>query len=180
MGYEGIHCVLGMMLNASVVVCAWWPCLRFWVCGWECVGWNARANPCRKKVWIVCRACNSIYSYFNMFSLTYGASPAVYCYYYYYYYYYCWADMAHCFEFVLHFVRCDSFRTKLKSHFFIVDWFFRFSFMYFIILFSFFFAVRANVMLISWRVQMSELNWIEHGDCGWLCNHTRLFLLLLF
>ena len=33
------------------------------------------------------RACDSIYSYFNMFSLTYGASPAVYYYYYYYYYY---------------------------------------------------------------------------------------------
>ena len=30
------------------------------------------------------RACDSIYSYFNMFSLTYGASPAVYYYYYYY------------------------------------------------------------------------------------------------
>ena len=29
-------------------------------------------------------ACDSIYSYFNMFSLTYGASPAVYYYYYYY------------------------------------------------------------------------------------------------
>ena len=28
------------------------------------------------------RACDSIYSYFNMFSLTYGASPAVYYYYY--------------------------------------------------------------------------------------------------
>ena len=34
--------------------------------------------------------------------------------------------------------------------------------MYFIILVSFFFAVRANVMFISWRVQMSELNWIEY------------------
>ena len=31
------------------------------------------------------RACDSIYSYFNMFSLTYGASPAVYYDYYYYY-----------------------------------------------------------------------------------------------
>ena len=30
-------------------------------------------------------SCDSIYSYFNMFSLTYGASPAVYYYYYYYY-----------------------------------------------------------------------------------------------
>ena len=34
---------------------------------------------------ILMRACDSIYSYFNMFSLTYGASPAVYYYYYYYY-----------------------------------------------------------------------------------------------
>ena len=33
--------------------------------------------------------------------------------------------------------------------------------MYFIIIYSFFLRVHANVMFISWRVQMSELNWIE-------------------
>ena len=52
-----------------------------------------------------------------------------------------------------------SFRTKLKSHFFIVDGFFSvFHSRTLLLSIAFFFAVRANVMFISWRVQMSELN----------------------
>ena len=70
-----------------------------------------------------------------------------------------------------------SFRTKLKSHFFIVDWFF-FVFHSCTLLFSlvFLFAVRANVMFISWRVQMSELNWIELNAEAWTRNGSFLFL----
>ena len=52
-----------------------------------------------------------------------------------------------------------SFRTKLKSYFFTVDWFF--SVVHSCTLFCSFNAVRANVMFISWRVQMSELNWMN-------------------
>ena len=55
-------------------------------------------------------------------------------------------------------------QNKLKSYFFIVDWFFFPVFHSCTLSLSiafFFFAVHANVMLISWRVQMSELNWIE-------------------
>ena len=47
--------------------------------------------------------------------------------------------------------------------------------MYFIILFSFFFfAVRANVMFISWRIQMSELNWIEYPHAAAFIDSVNL------
>ena len=55
-----------------------------------------------------------------------------------------------------------SFRTKLKSHFFHRCLFSSvFHLCTLLLSIAFFFAVRANVMFISWRVQMSELNWIE-------------------
>ena len=58
-----------------------------------------------------------------------------------------------------------SFRTKLKCYFFTVDRLF-FSLSIHILYYCSLFAVRANVMFISWRVQMSELNWIDIGKLG--------------
>ena len=55
-----------------------------------------------------------------------------------------------------------SFRTKLKSSLF-HSWFFSvfIHVLYYCLGIAFFFAVRANVMFISWRIHMSELNWIN-------------------
>ena len=48
--------------------------------------WRRWCSLCWNSIYHTIRACDSIYSYFDMFSLTYGTSPAVYYYYYYYYY----------------------------------------------------------------------------------------------